>query len=832
MRLSRFLLLLSIFSLFSGSARAQQASGGVIVSVAPVPTNPSGSITINHAPYVPTAVSMATTNSIAIGATLTGNFTIVGINADSRSTFTGITGDNVGNSYALDGTRTTGGGIAQLWHCSAPCNSGATTINTAATNPVGSMAIIVVDASGADPTTPVDVAAVSSGETSTTNPVGPSVTPSATNGLVVSFISPFTFTTALSSPFTYVPSSFGSALGYVSNSSAGTTYTPSWTTTLGLWAGVSVAYKPSSSSGPTNAVTSVIASCPSGILNTGATETCTAQVFGTGTFSQSVTWSVTGAGCSINSSGVLTAPGSAGTCAVKATSVTNPNISSSSVNVTITSTSTITSVTVTCVSASIQVNQTDQCSAAVAGTGSFSSVVTWNTTLGVISSTGLLTAPAGTGTASVTATSVQKSAVVSPAFTVTITAATAGTVPIGTFGSVGHGGDDTSVFQTGINTTAAAAQTLEITVGTYNIGSTSTGLSIPNNANILIDAGVTINGGTPGAGYNLFQISSSNVTITGPGGSVNPSPSTAVIQWPKSTLGAIIHNCFDVRGATNVTITGIAANQCGEDGVYIRQSTTVTVSNSVFSGEFRNGLSITGQVNHIFISGNQFVNNTNLAGGIADGVDVEPNVPGDFVEDVHFTNNTFAHNALTGLCFCLGFLDNTSASVSVVLSGNHYNDNGTAHSTSLGGSYGVMLRNADSGQPAGSIVSTGDFADSNPYEAVFGASWRDGGLTASFINLTITNSNLIGGDPKYSGINGAVGARVDGCSGSCNPMGNISFTGTNVSSSSGNMQYYFNFNNGGTFPGTGIVFDALGTLSGKFGTSNGLYNGVAEAHVP
>src|SRR5208337_3086138 len=70
-------------------------------------------------------------------------------------------------------------------------------------------------------------------------------------------------------------------------------------------------------------------------------------------------------------------------------------------------TSTITSVTASCSPSTVTSGQTSQCSAAVAGTGNFSSAVTWSTNAGQISASGVLTAPiivSGSASATVTAT--------------------------------------------------------------------------------------------------------------------------------------------------------------------------------------------------------------------------------------------------------------------------------------------------------------------------------------------------------------------------------------------------------------------------------------------
>jgi len=68
---------------------------------------------------------------------------------------------------------------------------------------------------------------------------------------------------------------------------------------------------------------------------------------------------------------------------------------------------TITSVAASCAPATIAVNATSQCAAAVQGTGNFSSSVAWSASSGSITSSGLLTAPAAAGPVTVTATSSQ-----------------------------------------------------------------------------------------------------------------------------------------------------------------------------------------------------------------------------------------------------------------------------------------------------------------------------------------------------------------------------------------------------------------------------------------
>ena len=89
--------------------------------------------------------------------------------------------------------------------------------------------------------------------------------------------------------------------------------------------------------------------------------------------------------------------------------------------------------------------------------------------MGTISSSGLYTAPSAAGTDTVTAIS-NANNTMSASSTVTITAAAPpNAVSLLHFGNAGFGGDDTNVFQTALNSTAANGQTLEIPAGNYNI---------------------------------------------------------------------------------------------------------------------------------------------------------------------------------------------------------------------------------------------------------------------------------------------------------------------------------------------------------------------------
>ena len=164
-------------------------------------------------------------------------------------------------------------------------------------------------------------------------------------------------------------------------------------------------------------VSGVTVSPPTPTVTGGTTQAFTAVVAGTGSPSQSVTWSVDVG--SINAStGLYTAPtttGSIQTATVTATSVQDGAYSGTA-TVTIPAFSgTVTSVTVSPSAPSVTELTTQAFTAVVNGTGSPSQSVTWSASIGSINaSTGVWTAPAATGsiqTATITATSVQNGAI-------------------------------------------------------------------------------------------------------------------------------------------------------------------------------------------------------------------------------------------------------------------------------------------------------------------------------------------------------------------------------------------------------------------------------------
>lgn len=439
--------------------------------------------------------------------------------------------------------------------------------------------------------------------------------------------------------------------------------------------------------------------------------------------------------------------------------------------------------------------------------------VTWSAMLGTISSSGLYTAPSAAGTDTVTAVSNANNAM-SATSTVTITAAAPpNAVSMLHFGNAGFGGDDTNVFQTALTSTAANGQTLEIPAGNYNINP----ISFPNNSNVFVDAGATV---AANSGYSsssvMLTIHASNVTLTGSGAAVS------VFQMPLAQAasksdGSQFRHCLDVETATNVTISGISCNLSGGDGLYLRTSTNVTVTNCIFDHNFRQGSSITGQVNHINFVGDYFTNTSGTAP--QSGIDIEPNSPGDYLLDVNITDCYTNGNAGDGIEFSLWLLNSSSQPIGITVLRNHSTGNGR---------YGYFANNNDPTNAPGTILVQDSYSDQSGSYGACARFYAANGANLTFQNLTITNPNVNGPDPSY-GDSGAVEIVRGG--GGTVPQGNVYFVNVNIASTDGNTTYYFNFNDGSGVGTTNVEFEP-GTLSGATkAPPNGLVQGVATSVI-
>lgn len=185
--------------------------------------------------------------------------------------------------------------------------------------------------------------------------------------------------------------------------------------------------------------------------------------------------------------------------------------------------------------------------------------------------------------------------------------------------------------------------------------------TLPNGADVYCDDGVTLTDFAAYSGWShMFAINNNaNVKLAGSG-----SPNACLIQMPLTFAnGAIRNNCVWIENSNGVTIDGLRFDRCAEDSIYVgKGASNVRVTRIVSTNPLRNGLSVTDQVANVLVDYSDFSKASNLKGGIADGVDVEPNgtgrgapIAGEFAKQVVFDHDKFHDNAGNGICFCLYF---------------------------------------------------------------------------------------------------------------------------------------------------------------------------------
>ncbi|RPH67202.1 MAG: hypothetical protein EHM78_22015 [Myxococcaceae bacterium] len=315
-------------------------------------------------------------------------------------------------------------------------------------------------------------------------------------------------------------------------------------------------------------------------VQAGGTANFSATVTGTVSGqSTAVTWSVQegAAGGSIDSSGRYTAPGSAGTFHVVATSVADPSRSDSA-TVTVTAPPVI-AVSVSPASTSVGPGGTVTFSATVTGTVSGqSTAVTWSVQEGAaggsIDLSGRYTAPSGTGTFHVVATSVadpsrsdsstvsvQTSSILDADRRTVWAPGVPGGVPARTqvcatvnASTYGNGSSDaTSGIQAAINA-CPAGQVVQLSSGTFTIN---------GGRYLLINKSITLRGAGPGATtLQKTDGAKPGQEQTGP----NPSPLVIIgpARWDNNGGSSVNLGADAVKGSYSVTVSNAAAFSPGQ----------------------------------------------------------------------------------------------------------------------------------------------------------------------------------------------------------------------------------------------------------------------------
>ncbi len=336
----------------------------------------------------PVHIGTATTEPSVTKVSVTATPSSIGTSQTSTCSAT-VAGTGAYNS-AVTWTAT-GGAITQAGVFTPSGTGAATCIATSTqagfTNISGSANITVTSAASAPTVTGITVkaapSAISTSQTSTcsatvqgTGAYSTAVTWTATGGVITQ-------------EGVFTPSGTGTAKCIATSTQAG------YTTVSGS-AAIAV-----TATAPPVTVTGITVTATPSSITTSQTSTCSATVAGTGAYSTAVTWTATGG--AITQAGVLT-PSGAGTARCIATSAqAGYTAITGAANITVTApTFTVTSITVAATPASITTAQTSTCAATVAGTGTYSTAVTWTATGGTITTGGVFT-PSAAGTATCTA---------------------------------------------------------------------------------------------------------------------------------------------------------------------------------------------------------------------------------------------------------------------------------------------------------------------------------------------------------------------------------------------------------------------------------------------
>jgi len=281
-------------------------------------------------------------------------------------------------------------------------------------------------------------------------------------------------------------------------------------------------------------------------IQTGAQQQFSASV--SGTTNTGVTWKASGG--TVTSTGLYTAPSTAGTYAITATSSAD-STKSASATITVSQPAQV-SIYISPSQASIQTGAQQQFSASVSGTTNTG--VTWKASGGAITAAGLYTAPSTAGTYAVTATSSADSTK-SASATVTVSQATQISVSISpTSTSLQSGGQQQ--FAAYVSGTSNTAVNWKANGGTI----TTTGLyTAPTTAGTYTVTAVSAADGTASAAATVAVTVPQNVAIA-----ISPTSVAMPAKWTQQFTAT-------VSGSTNTGVTWTVAQGTGtitQSGLY------------------------------------------------------------------------------------------------------------------------------------------------------------------------------------------------------------------------------------------------------------------------
>jgi hypothetical protein len=244
-------------------------------------------------------------------------------------------------------------------------------------------------------------------------------------------------------------------------------------------------------------------------------------------------------------------------------------------------------------------------------------------------------------------------------------------------------------------------------------------------------------------------------------------------------------------------------------------SADVQIKNSGFDNNRRQGMSVISARN-LVISNCSFTNTSGTPP--SGGIDIEPNLASDSLENVTIDSSRATGNAGNGITFGIERLNAGSAPVSIQVSN---------FSTQANGGSGFLASNGQDRMglsvPGNVTVSNSTSTNDTQYGALV-SYWDTGGTSLVFQNLTVVNPNRWHNNVD----NAAIAVKRGG--GDVNLMGNVHFIGTSISDSNGNLDTYFTVRDWSRVGITQVQFIDSRALSGaRHNTS--LLSGVPTAVI-
>lgn len=223
-------------------------------------------------------------------------------------------------------------------------------------------------------------------------------------------------------------------------------------------------------------------------------------------------------------------------------------------------------------------------------------------------------------------------------------------------GLIGDGeSDNTAAFR---ELFSRPGQQVIISPGDYLTGS----FAIPGNTRVILSAGVSIrDNGELSPSERLVRIAGDHVEILGNGATVQANRADY-------TTGEQRHGVH-IFGVSDVRISGIRSVANGGDGFYIggprgKPSTDISLVDCYAADNRRQGLSIT-NARRVDIIDCVF-SDTNGTPPAA-GIDLEPNMPIDYLDRISIIRARTSGNRGGGILLVVKFLDATSAPIDVTI---------------------------------------------------------------------------------------------------------------------------------------------------------------------